>query len=557
MPPATSANIQNYASLIAKSRLLTADEVQTALNRWQALGKGDSDDVDAFRKFVVRSGLLTDYQAALVQRGHSEGFFLDSYKILDLIGKGRMAGVYRGMHSSGQIVAIKVLPPSKAKDPTTLSRFQREGRMLTKLDHPNVVRAFQIGEFAGKYYFVMEQIEGETLEEVLQRRNRLPPMEAIRIAYQVLMGLQHVHEKGLIHRDIKPANIMLTPVPLPGEPDTTVRSTAKILDIGLGRTVFDENAKSDEEESQLTSTGTLLGTPDYLAPEQAHNAHAADIRADIYSVGCVLYHMLAGQVPFPETNVVRQVLRHATEQAKPIAEYGQPMPDGLEQVLNWMMAKTPAQRYPTPERAAMALQIFLMNDPQAAMAPVPSPVNPAFVQWLQASGNAEPAPARPAATTQAYASMPAPPAITPPPPPLPAPVVENIPVGKLESVRGKGEKPREQPKAKEAPKPKPPAPPAAQPVSAPPIQTALAVDDFDVELVTVPNPTFTPPAPAKVKEEARGLFELNRRDWLMLGIGGGGVLFAILAGYGIAQIARRGSPPSPTEEEKKEPPKGE
>src|SRR5262249_20513498 len=163
-------------------------------------------------------------------RGHTEGFFLDAYKILDLIGKGRMAGVYKAAHSSGQVVAIKVLPPSKAKDPTVLGRFQREGKMLTKLDHPNVVRAFPVGESAGKNYLVMENLDGETLEEVLERRKRLPPIEAIRVAFQVLMGLQHVHEKGLIHRDIKPANLMLTPAPEKGQSDTTLRCTVKILD---------------------------------------------------------------------------------------------------------------------------------------------------------------------------------------------------------------------------------------------------------------------------------------------------------------------------------------
>ena len=567
MPPAAPANVQNYGQLLVRSRLLSADEVQTALRRWQESGKGDPDDVEGFRKFLVAGKQLTDYQAALVQRGHTEGFFLDAYKVLDLIGKGRLAGVYKAAHSSGQLVAIKVLPTKKAKDVTTLGRFQREGRMLTRLDHPNVVRAFQVGETGGKHYLVMEYLEGEPLDEVLDRRKRLPPLEAMRIAYQALMGLQHVHEKGLVHRDIKPANLMLTPAP--GQPDTTLRSTVKILDIGLGRTVFDENATETEE--QLTSTGGVLGTPDYLAPEQAQDAHRADIRADIYSAGCVLYHMLTGQVPFPDSNVTRQALRHATEVPKPLGEFLQPVPEGLEQVLSWLMAKNPAQRYPTPERAAQALQIFLLNNPEAGTASVPSPVSPAFLAWLQGGGAGE---APRSAPTMAYTTPTPAPAAKPeagasPPPAPTAPAVttpstgsgplpswlenENIPVGKLEPR--KTERPRE--RSAEVPRPKDKEPPKPVPLPRP-APAPLALDEFDVELVPVPPPAPQLPAPSPAPaQDERGLFELNRRDWLMLGLGGGGVLFAILTGYGIAQLVRPRSQPSVSEDDKKQQPKTE
>src|SRR5262249_2704835 len=147
-----------------------------------------------FRKQLVRGRHLTDYQATLLMRGHSEGFFLDQYKVLELLAKGRMAGVYKAIHTSGQIVAIKVLPASKARDPEVLARFRREARLLTRLDHPNVVRAFQLGESAGKHYLVLEYLDGDTLDEILERRKKLPPTEAVRIIHEALLGLQHIHE---------------------------------------------------------------------------------------------------------------------------------------------------------------------------------------------------------------------------------------------------------------------------------------------------------------------------------------------------------------------------
>src|SRR5262249_54649625 len=155
------------------------------------------------------------------------------------------------------------------------------------------------GEAKGLHYLVMEHLEGETLEDVLQRRKRLAPNEAVRLIHQALVGLEHIHEQGMVHRDLKPANLMLVPAPGRGEPDNTLRATVKILDIGLGRELFDENAPQAQQNTELTGEGVLLGTPDYLAPEQARDPRTIDIRADIYSLGCVLYHALAGQSPFP------------------------------------------------------------------------------------------------------------------------------------------------------------------------------------------------------------------------------------------------------------------
>jgi eukaryotic-like serine/threonine-protein kinase len=342
--------VQNVYGLLLRSRLLSVEDARAAYQRWQNEAKDAAGNLGQFLKWLVNHQHVTEYQAELLRRGHADGFFLNQYKILDRIGKGRMAGVYKAAHELGQVVAIKVLPPSKAKDPHFLGRFQREARMAIRLQHPNIVRAFQVGQAGTAHYIVMEYLEGETLEEVLLRRGKLPPPEAVQLIYQALLGLQHIHEQGLVHRDLKPANLML--VPPPGPAETTQKCTVKILDMGLGRTTFEEGEPARAEGPELTVEGVLLGTPDYMAPEQARDARTIDVRADVYSLGCVLYHALAGRPPFPDTSVISQMIRHATEMPRPLREFNPAVPDGLQQILNWMLAKDPAQRYPTPERAA-------------------------------------------------------------------------------------------------------------------------------------------------------------------------------------------------------------
>src|SRR5215213_6530047 len=352
------ATLDEFGHLIVRSKLMTADELNAALRGFRPLGT-PAGDLGPARRLLVAGGHLTEYQVGHLLRGHTDGFFLGPYKVLDRIAKGRMAGVYKAVHESGQVVASKVLPASKAKDPETLARFKREGRLLTQLDHPNVVRAFALGEADGKHYLALEYLEGETLDDVLQKRKRLPPTEGVRIVHEAMLGLGHLHQKGMIHRDLKPANLML--VDPPGRRTEPADRAVKILDIGLGKAVFEEA----DAVQKITGDGVLIGTPDYLAPEQAKNAKAVDVRSDIYSLGCVLYHTLTGQPPFPDKSILNQVMRHATEPPRPLADFLSEVPAGLQDVMNWLLAKDPAQRYPTPERAAQALSVLLRHAPPA------------------------------------------------------------------------------------------------------------------------------------------------------------------------------------------------
>jgi serine/threonine protein kinase len=533
-------SIPNINGLFMRSKLLTPDEVNAIHQRWKVEGKDRVDSMRHYLKWIVANNYLTEYQASLISRGHADqhDFFLGQYKILDRLGQGRMAGVYKAAHQSGQVVAIKVLPPSRAKDSHMLARFQREARLAMQLKHPNVVRSFQLGETAGLHYLVMEYLDGETLDDVLKRRKKLPVNESVRLIHQALQGLQHIYEKNFLHRDLKPANLMLVPAPAPGEPDTTLGATVKILDIGLGRELFDETAQAVGQKLELTGEGVLLGTPDYLAPEQARDPRGIDIRSDIYSLGCVLYHCLAGQPPFPDKNVLSQMVRHATEPLRPVRDFTPDVPDGLQQALNFMLAKDTKQRYPTPERAAGSLQVFMI-----AGAPVraidEAPVMKKFLTSLELDdfGSMAEKPAAAAPVGRPPTPVPAPvlPAtnVLPNPNPAPALVAATAPAAK---AKGRDKVPPHQKKAQLARASVPvaapfaPAPaviPAAQPPATVPAgQPPIDYANIDVELVPVPGPPMQVSGPGPTRGRV-----FTRRDWLLLIGGGGAAIGAVLIGW--------------------------
>jgi serine/threonine protein kinase len=504
-------SVQNVFGLVIRSKLLTADEARAMFDRWQAEAKDNAANVAEFARWMVAKQYVTEYQATLLARGHADCFFLNQYKVLDRLGRGRMAGVYKAVHGLGQTVAIKVLPPSKAKDPHLLARFEREARLAIKLKHPNVVRTFQVGETAGLHYLVMECLEGETLDDVIQRRKKLPPAEAVRVIYQALLGLQHVHERGMVHRDIKPSNLMIVPAGGAGPADTTLRSTVKILDMSLALALSDESVDESAAQPQLTTEGTLLGTPDYMAPEQARDAHAADVRADIYSLGCVLYHLIAGQPPFPDSNIISQMIRHATETARPLKEFNPAVPDGLQQIISWMMAKDPGKRYPTPERAAQALQVFLAAGAEPAANPEAEAKMRTYLTWLEVGDEAAPKSATPAAPVKA----------------VPAPVARPVAAVAVATPPAvKAAKPVAAPASdkKHARQPKQPAA-TAQPVRH---TDAPKGADIDVELLPAGPPADKPGLVSR----------LTPRDFIVFGLGAGSVLVAIFLGWLVALVVR-------------------
>jgi serine/threonine protein kinase len=271
------------------------------------------------------------------------------YRILEVLGAGGMGVVYKALHRlMERVVALKVLNHSLTSQPGFAERFQREVKAAARLAHPNIVVAHDADETAGTHFLVMEYVAGTTLDRVVGQRGPLPVCEACALVRQAALGLQHAHERGLVHCDIKPHNLLMTPA-----------GQVKILDFGLAR-VLEDRASG----AVTLPDGTVLGTPDYMAPEQARDPGCADIRSDIYSLGCTLYHLLAGQPPFPAGTPLQKLLAHQECSPPLLTTVRQDIPEELTGILERMLAKDPARRYPTP--ADLATDLERVIDPASA-----------------------------------------------------------------------------------------------------------------------------------------------------------------------------------------------
>jgi serine/threonine protein kinase len=267
---------------------------------------------------------------------------LSGYEILGEAGRGGMGVVYKARQLSLQrLVAIKVIPLGWAGEAQAIARFHRERLLVAQLAHPNLVAAHDAGEVAGLPYFVMEFVEGTGLDALVQEQGPLPVSEACEAVRQVALGLQHLHEHGLVHRDIKPSDLMLSRSGL-----------VKVLDLGLARLV-----SGSAQEGHITSPGQFLGTPDYMAPEQCDSSHTVDIRADIYSLGCTLYHLLAGDPPFAAFSSPYQKLKaHAEAPVPPIRERRPDVSEPLAAAMTRMLAKDRNGRFATPAEVIAGVQ---------------------------------------------------------------------------------------------------------------------------------------------------------------------------------------------------------
>jgi serine/threonine protein kinase len=337
---AAPANINEFLELIRKSGIVDLSRLDTYVD--QLRGSGTlTTDLKKFADGLVRDAVLTQFQAEELLKGKWRRFTIGKYKILERIGSGGMGNVYLCEHKlMRRRVAVKVLPTAKAAEQASLERFYREARAAAALDHPNIVHAYDIDQDETLHFLVMEYVDGASLQEIVKRTGKLNPIRAAHYVRQAAIGLDHAHkEASLIHRDIKPGNVLVDRA-----------GVVKILDMGLARF-------SNDEEDMLTRKydENVLGTADYLAPEQALDSHNVDIRADIYSLGATFYFMLSGRTPFGEGTTAQKLIWHQTRQPKPITQIRSDMPAGLADVLEKMMAKDPKDRYQTPAEVAEAL----------------------------------------------------------------------------------------------------------------------------------------------------------------------------------------------------------
>jgi len=298
---------------------------------------------------LIRQGVISPIQRETIEKkaeARQTGGIkqLGPYKLLKKLGEGGMGAVYLADDTSvGRKVAVKVLPKKYSEEREFLTRFRREAQATGKLNHVNIVIAYNVGEEAGTHYYAMEYCEGDTLDRILKRDKVIPWDAAVGIVLQVARGLKHAHDHGIIHRDIKPANIFVCK-PL-GTPESAQVETfaegfvAKILDLGLSK-----NIRGDEQ-SFYTQTGVALGTPHYISPEQARGEKGIDGRTDIYSLGATFYHLVTGQTPFSGTTAGVIMMKHLNEQLTNPQDINEDIPDGVAQIIAKMMAKEPADRY--------------------------------------------------------------------------------------------------------------------------------------------------------------------------------------------------------------------
>jgi serine/threonine protein kinase len=281
---------------------------------------------------------------------------LGEYLLLNELGRGGMGVVYRGVHRKlKRPVAIKLLPAERMSDKRAVTRFLREMEAVGRLDHPNIVRAYDAGEVEGTFYLAMEFVDGVDVGQLVRGGKRLSVPDACAIISQAATGLQHAYENGLVHRDIKPSNLLLS-----------TQGVVKVADLGLARMWAESMA-----DERFTQTGEVCGTYDYMAPEQADAAHEVDIRADIYSLGCTLYRLLTGQVPFPDPpydSVARKLMAHAREPPPSLDAYLADVPNELSDAIARMMAKERSQRLPNPAGLRHILARFGCDNKLEALA---------------------------------------------------------------------------------------------------------------------------------------------------------------------------------------------
>lgn len=308
------------------------------------------DDLRELLRALVRSGLLTRFQASKILQGQATDLVLGNYLLCDRIGQGGMGVVYMARHRwMDRIVAVKVLN-EKAGEEYALRRFQREVQVAAKLIHPNIVTAFDADESDGRMYLVMEYVPGEDLVTLIQDTGPFPLAKAVSCTLQAAKGLYYAHQQGVVHRDIKPSNLLLDE-----------EGNLKILDMGLARI---EGAPAstltppDSSDNNLTRYYQILGTVDFMSPEQADESHHADERSDIYSLGCTLYYLLIGKPPYSRLSLIKTLMAHRVDPIPSLLEHLPNLPEQLQTVFEKMVAKDPADRLNSMAEVVKALSPF-------------------------------------------------------------------------------------------------------------------------------------------------------------------------------------------------------
>ena len=357
-------SVEDLIEALRTSGLFPPEQLDEVLSELAPL----SGNTRAIMRHLVDGERISVYQLRKVIHGKAADLFIGPYVVIDKLGQGGMGKVFRARHARiDRPVALKVVHPNLITNATIRGRYEREVEAASKLDHPNIVRVFDAGEANGRFYMAMEFVDGVDFARLLHEFRSVEVIEACEYIRQAALGLQHAHDGGYVHRDIKPSNVLVA-----GErhvPQATEPAVVKILDLGLTRAIDPE----DMTEPDLTRDHAIVGTPDYMAPEQAKNSKLVDCRADLYSLGCTFYYLLAGHPPFPDGSKFEKLMHHQLDQPRPIQSLRPDVPPAVAELIVRLMSKTPGDRVQTA-REVVALLEPLVRYPAGAP---PVPLRPA------------------------------------------------------------------------------------------------------------------------------------------------------------------------------------
>jgi serine/threonine-protein kinase len=337
------------------SRLLESQTIDAVAVRFTSTASGSS-----VAKAFVDQGLLTRFQAQKLRSSKPYALRLGPYRILEQIGRGGTGPVFKAIHQTmDRVVAIKVVCPRLLADNLTLDLFRREVLAASQLQHPGLVTAYDAGKARGRHFLAMEYVDGLSLQSYVQTHGPLPVNLACELMRQAAEALQYAHEKGMVHRDIKPANLLIARSACPRDEraDLTSAPLLKVIDFGLARLRY--GGSSGLEATIQVDPGAVWGTVDYISPEQAENIHTADIRSDLYSLGCSFYFGLTGQAPYPNCTAIEKLVKHLLYDAPPVSSIRHDVPPAVAALLQRLMAKERIQRFQTPAELAQELTSLL------------------------------------------------------------------------------------------------------------------------------------------------------------------------------------------------------
>jgi eukaryotic-like serine/threonine-protein kinase len=351
---------------LCQYQLLPAEQLRQVPH----LAKGRCAEARGLAKLLGQRGWLTIYQINQLLAGRGKDLVMGPYRIVDRLGQGGLSQVFKARHMHYDwVVALKVIRPEAMADTEGGQQFLHEMEAMARLDHANIVQFCDLDQAGELFYFAMEFVEGTDLSKHVALSGPLPVVEACTYVRQAALGLQHAHERNLVHRDIKPVNLLLTHVLVPARSsrrdDKKVKEVKlpliKILDWGLAGLRYPKGQSSPELMHSMAKG--IVGTADYLSPEQARNHHTVDIRGDIYSLGCSFYFLLTGQAPFPTGSLMQKILQHQQGEPAPLNSFREDVPEDVSALLKRMLAKNPDERFQTPAAVALALAPFTRDAP--------------------------------------------------------------------------------------------------------------------------------------------------------------------------------------------------